>query len=41
MYVDVLIEFNVRSLDYTFTYKVPKEKENEIEVGKRVRVPLS
>ena len=40
MYVDVLIEFNIRALDYTFTYKVPKEKENDIEVGKRVRVPF-
>lgn len=40
MYVEVLIQFNIRSLDYTFTYKVPKELENSIEIGKRVKVPF-
>ena len=40
MYVEVLIQFNIRSLDYTFTYKVPKELENEISIGKRVKVPF-
>lgn len=40
MYVEVLIQFNTRSLDYTFTYKVPKELENEIKIGKRVKVPF-
>ena len=40
MYVEVLIQFNTRALDYTFTYKVPKELEKEIKIGKRVKVPF-
>ena len=40
MYVEVLIQFNIRSLDYTFTYSVPKELEKEIQIGKRVKVPF-
>lgn len=40
MYVEVLIELNTKSLDYTFTYKVPKELEKNIEIGKRVKVPF-
>lgn len=40
MYVEVLIELNTKSLDYTFTYKVPKELEKDIEIGKRVKVPF-
>ena len=40
MYVEVLIQFNIKSLDYTFTYSVPKDKIDEIKIGKRVKVPF-
>ncbi len=40
MYVEVLIQFNVKSLDYTFTYSVPLNLQSEIKIGKRVKVPF-
>ena len=40
MYVEVLIQFNIRSLDYTFTYKVSEDLKDKIKIGKRVRVPF-
>ena len=40
MYVEVLLELNSKSLDYTFTYKVPSDLINYIKIGKRVKVPF-
>lgn len=40
MYVEVLVEIKNKHVDKTFTYKVPKELENVVMVGKRVTVPF-
>ena len=40
MYVDVLVEIKNKHVDKTFTYKVPKPLEADVEVGKRVVVPF-
>lgn len=40
MYVDVLVEIKNKHVDKTFTYKVPKSLEADVEVGKRVVVPF-
>ena len=40
MFIDVIVELKAKSLDKTFTYKVPKELQQEIEIGKRVKVPF-
>lgn len=40
MYAEVLIEYKVKSLDRSFTYKVPELLENIIKVGMKVSVPF-
>ncbi len=40
MYVEILVQINSKALDYTFTYKVPSNLINKIEIGKRVKVPF-
>ena len=40
MVIDVLVEINLNKKDKTFSYTVPKELEEQIEVGKRVLVPF-
>ena len=40
MFIDVIVELKAKSLDKTFTYKVPDELKQEIEIGKRVKVPF-
>jgi len=40
MTVQVLVEIKAKRIDKTFTYNVPKDKEKEIMVGKRVLVPF-
>ncbi len=40
MFVQVLVELKAKQLAQTFTYRVPKSLENEIEIGKRVFVPF-
>ncbi|MDO5724776.1 MAG: primosomal protein N' [Tissierellia bacterium] len=41
MYVDLLINRNVLSLDRLFTYKVPENLTKDIEIGKRVSINFS
>lgn len=38
MYVDCLLEIKAKNVDQTFTYKVPKNLEKKIAIGKRVNV---
>lgn len=40
MYIDVLVELKAKKLDKTFTYNVPSNLINKIEIGKRVIVPF-
>lgn len=37
---DVLVEVKAKQIDQTFSYKIPKNMEEEIEIGKRVLVPF-
>lgn len=41
MYVDVLVELKIKKTDQTYTYSVPANLQNEIEIGKRVLVPFN
>ena len=38
MYIDVLVELKAKKLDKTFTYNVPSNLIDKIEIGKRVLV---
>ena len=40
MVVDVLVEININKKDKTFSYLVPDNLFNKIEIGKRVLVPF-
>ncbi len=40
MYADVLIQYDTKSLDKTFTYHVPDNLINELSVGMKVCVPF-
>ena len=40
MTVNVLVELSNRNIDKTFTYNIPKELEDKIQVGVRVKVPF-
>lgn len=40
MYAKVLVQYGVKSLDRTFTYHIPEDLVNEIEVGMKVYVPF-
>ena len=40
MFIDVVVELRAKSLDKTFTYKVPKHLQTDIQIGKRVKVPF-
>jgi len=40
MYVDVLVELKAKQINQTFTYRVPNEFVNHVQVGKRVKVPF-
>lgn len=40
MTIDVLVEVKARQVDKTFTYLVPKELENKIQISVRVLVPF-
>lgn len=40
MNVEVLVEIKAKKIDKTFTYHVPKEYENVVQVGCRVLVPF-
>ena len=40
MFVDVLVELKTKKIDETYTYSVPSDLKNQIEIGKRVLVPF-
>ena len=40
MVVGVLVEITSKSVDRIFDYKVPRSLEKDVEIGKRVKVPL-
>ncbi len=40
MYVEVLIEYKVKSLDRTFTYLVPDHLKDIVKIGMKVKVPF-
>ena len=40
MYIEVLVELKIKKIDQTFTYSVPFNMINDIEIGKRVLVPF-
>ena len=40
MVASVLIEYNVKSLDKTFDYKIPEHLKDEVKVGNKVLVPF-
>ena len=40
MYAKVIVEIGVKSVDKMFTYSVPKEFQDQIQVGERVKVPF-
>lgn len=41
MYIDVLVELKIKKIDQTYTYSVPEELKEQIEIGKRVLVPFN
>lgn len=40
MFVDVLVELRTKKIDETYTYSVPINLQDDIEIGKRVLVPF-
>ena len=40
MFIDVIVELKVKTLDKTFTYSVPSSLQDQIKIGKRVTVPF-
>ena len=40
MIIDVLVEININKKNKTFSYRVPEEYINSVEIGKRVLVPF-
>lgn len=40
MYAEVLVELKMRNIDQTFTYLIPSNLKDKVEVGKRVVVPF-
>ncbi len=41
MYASVVIEYPIKTLDKTFTYKIPEELNDKIKVGMKVSVPFN
>jgi len=41
MYADVLIEYNAKAIDQTFTYIIPNSLKEQIKVGMKVLVPFA
>ena len=40
MYADVLIEYNAKAIDQTFTYIIPDTLKKDLKVGMKVLVPF-
>ena len=41
MYAEVLVEYNVKALDKTFTYKIPDDLKSTLKIGMKVKVPFA
>ena len=41
MYAEVLIEYNSKAVDKTFTYLIPEDLKNKIHKGMKVKVPFA
>lgn len=40
MYAEVLVEYNAKSIDKTFTYLIPESLKKELKIGMKVLVPF-
>ena len=40
MYANILIQHKIKSLDHTFTYHIPDNLKNDLEVGMKVCIPF-
>lgn len=40
MYAEILVEYDVKSLDHVFTYEIPQSLKEIIKVGMKVKVPF-
>ena len=40
MIAEVLVEYRVKSLDKTFTYKIPDFLRDKLKVGMKVKIPF-
>lgn len=40
MYANVLVQYGAKSLDHTFTYRIPQNLIGVVEVGRKVHVPF-
>ena len=41
MYAEILIEYNNKTIDKTFTYLIPSDLQTKVKVGMQVRVPFN
>lgn len=41
MYADVLIQYSVKSIDHTFTYRIPETLRDKIQIGMKVCIPFA
>ena len=41
MYAEILIEYNNKTIDKTFTYLIPSNLQSKVKVGMQVRVPFN
>ena len=41
MYAEILIEYNNKTIDKTFTYLIPKLLKDKIKIGMQVRIPFN
>lgn len=39
-YADIIVDISQEKLDKTFQYEIPRELENRVEIGKKVRIPF-
>ena len=41
MYAEILIEYNNKTIDKTFTYLIPSNLQIKVKVGMQVRIPFN
>ena len=41
MYAEILIEYNNKTIDKTFTYLIPSDLQTKVKVGMQVRIPFN